>query len=151
MKVGNLGQSIIRTLTVPNAPSKATYATLAWLMDAIGAFIEEIKGGGIALMNIGKAIKMCRVQRNLTQAELAKKVGLSDSYISLMEQGKRDPSMSTIESIADALHVPLFILVFLASDKVESELGEELTEKLSKMALTLIQRSNTRDEQTRSN
>ena len=48
-------------------------------------------------MNLGKAITLSRTRRGLTQAELAKRAGLSVSYLSLLEQNKRtDPTLSTI-------------------------------------------------------
>lgn len=90
-------------------------------------------------MNLGKAIKLCRTQRGLNQSELANIAGISVSYLSLLERGKRDPTISTTEGIANALKVPLSILVFLAANNTEkSELGSELCEKLSYVALSLI-------------
>lgn len=94
-------------------------------------------------MNLGKAIKLCRTQRSLSQSRLAELIGVSPSYISLLERGKRDPNFSVIEDIAAALDIPLSILVFLAaSDEELSELGSELSEKLSYIALRLIEASN---------
>lgn len=87
-------------------------------------------------MNIGKAIKLCRTQKGLTRTELAKNSDISISYLSLLEQGKRDPSLSTVEKLSNALHVPLSILIFLASDK--NELSKELNDKLSSLALLLM-------------
>lgn len=90
-------------------------------------------------MNLGKAIKFCRSQRALTQEDLAKRVKLSVSYISLLEQNKRDPSFSTVENIARELGVPTSILLFLAADKTDFEPFErELAEKLSYAALAFI-------------
>lgn len=94
-------------------------------------------------MNLGKAIKLCRTQRDLSQVELASMAGISVSYLSLLERGKRDPTFSTVEEIANALEVPVSILVFLAANDEEvSELGSELREKLSYVALRLIENSN---------
>lgn len=90
-------------------------------------------------MDLGKAIKFCRTQRKITQARLAEQTGLSVSYISLLEQNKRDPSFSTVERIADKLRIPPNILMFLAADKSElSPLDQELAEKLSFAALNFI-------------
>ena len=94
-------------------------------------------------MNLGRAIRLCRTQRGLSQAKLAKTAGISVSYLSLLERGKRDPTLSTIEKIASALDVPVSILVFLAAnDEDMSGLSSELREKLSYTALRLIEGSN---------
>lgn len=90
-------------------------------------------------MKLGKAIKTCRIQREMNQANLAKIAGISVPYLSLLEKGKRDPSFSTIQKIATALEVPMSLLVFLAAEKDEIiEISPELAEKLSLLALQLI-------------
>ena len=90
-------------------------------------------------MNLGKAIKLCRIQKNLKQSELADMAQISVSYLSLLEQGKRDPNFSTVQNIASALNVPVSILAFLAAEKNElTDISPELAEKLSYTALQLI-------------
>ncbi len=75
----------------------------------------------------------------MTQEELANKASLSTSYISLLEQNKRDPTFSTIENIANQIGVPTSILLFLASDPAElSSLDQQLAEKMSHTALQFI-------------
>lgn len=91
-------------------------------------------------MNLGRAISLCRVQRGLTQVELAERAGLSVSYLSLLEQNKRrDPTLSKIQKLAEALRVPTGILFYLAADKTElSGIDGELAEKLAHAALTML-------------
>ena len=90
-------------------------------------------------MNLGNAIKLCRTQKNMNQAELAKLADISTSYLSLLERGKRDPNLSTVKNIATALNIPFSILMFLAADGDElSSVNPELAEKLSHTALKLI-------------
>lgn len=93
-------------------------------------------------MNLGKAIKLCRTQKNMSQAELATLVDLSVSYISLLERNKRDPNISTVKGIANALNIPFSILMFLAAETDElAGINPELAEKLSYTALKLIEAS----------
>ncbi|MCC7410019.1 MAG: helix-turn-helix transcriptional regulator [Gammaproteobacteria bacterium] len=93
-------------------------------------------------MNLGKAIKFCRTQREMTQAQLAERTNVSVSYISLIEQNKRDPVFSTVEKIAEELAVPTSILLFLAADTGDlSPFDRELAEKLSFAALNFIRES----------
>ena len=90
-------------------------------------------------MSLGKAIKFFRTQLGLNQSELAAKAGLTTSYVSLLERNKRDPVLSSIEALADALNVPLILLIFTASTEQENEkLGVELCEKLALLAMTTI-------------
>lgn len=90
-------------------------------------------------MNLGNAIKLCRTQKGYTQTELAQKASISISYLSLLEQGKRDPNFSTVEQIALALDMPISMLVFLAASKEElNGLSTEVAEKLSLNILQLL-------------
>lgn len=94
-------------------------------------------------MNIGKAIKLCRNQKGFTKTKLAELSGLSISYLTLLEQGKRDPNISTIEQICSALGIPTTILIFLATENDERKnISPELSEKLSYLALSLMSDSN---------
>lgn len=88
-------------------------------------------------MNIGHAIKIYRTRRGLNQGQLSVLTGLSDSYISLLERGKRDPTLDSIKVIAQALNVPMIILVFVASSEDETGLSRELCEKLSYASLSV--------------
>jgi len=78
----------------------------------------------------------------MRQLELANNAGISMSYLSLIEQGKRDPNFSVLESVARGLGVPLSILVFLGADNSEiKSISPELFEKLSAIALELVKAS----------
>ena len=95
---------------------------------------------GESEVNIGKAVKLCRNQKGFTKTKLAELSGLSLSYFTLLEQGKRDPSISTVERISDALGIPAFILIFLATENDErNSISTELLEKLSHLTLFLMQ------------
>ena len=50
-------------------------------------------------------LKSERLRRKLSQETLAKKAGLSVSYISMLERGQRTPPLDTLESLAKALAV----------------------------------------------
>ena len=59
----------------------------------------------------GKILKLRRNSVNLSQEQLGLKSGLSRSYISDLENGKKDPSLFTIFKLADALKVkPSFFI-----------------------------------------
>ncbi|MEX8510378.1 MAG: helix-turn-helix domain-containing protein [Leptothrix ochracea] len=72
-------------------------------------------------MNIGHALKLTRSAKGLSLETLAERAELSQSYLSMIESGKREPTLSSIQKIATALGVPTPILIFLAADKGELE------------------------------
>jgi len=90
-------------------------------------------------MNLGRSIKLCRTNRGLSQEDLARRVGLSASYISLIEKGDRDPAVSTADKIASALGVPISLLTFLAAEPGELKgVPEEVRDKLAGIAFKLL-------------
>jgi transcriptional regulator with XRE-family HTH domain len=54
---------------------------------------------------LGQRIADLRRARNLTQVQLARKVGYSVEFISLVERGVNGPSIAGVERLADALNV----------------------------------------------
>uniref|UniRef100_UPI00241CE5D2 helix-turn-helix domain-containing protein n=1 Tax=Cloacibacillus evryensis TaxID=508460 RepID=UPI00241CE5D2 len=66
-------------------------------------------------------IQKYRIARRLTQENLAEKVDLSVSYISEIENGKKRPSLKTLEKIAAAL-------------EEQGNLTDELSDRLQKAA-----------------
>jgi transcriptional regulator with XRE-family HTH domain len=81
-------------------------------------------------MKISGAISTCRTIKELTQKQLADLAGVNASFISRLEKSKTDLSMQTICKIGDALYMPAYLLVFLAS--ANDELGFTMDEKLYK-------------------
>ena len=51
--------------------------------------------------------KLARVENNLTQAELAEKVGVTRQTIGLIENGKYNPTLNLCIAIARTLHKTL--------------------------------------------
>ena len=56
---------------------------------------------------IGREVRAFRKQQNITVADLAKLTGLSIGMLSKIENGNTSPSLTTLQSLADALSVPL--------------------------------------------
>lgn len=53
----------------------------------------------------GKRVRELRKERELSQIELAAKVGIDRSYMGFLERGERNPSLEVITKIAEALSV----------------------------------------------
>ncbi|WP_095171055.1 MULTISPECIES: helix-turn-helix domain-containing protein [Blautia] len=60
---------------------------------------------------IGNRIKQCRLEKKMTQKQLGKIMGISETLISQYERGKRNPKVDQLRKIADALNIPYNYLV----------------------------------------
>jgi len=60
---------------------------------------------------VARSLRALRLQKNLSQAALARRSGLSVSYVSMLERGQRAPTLGTLEALATALGIsPLRLL-----------------------------------------
>jgi len=65
-------------------------------------------------MDIGTTIKKLRKKKGIQQNKLAERSGISQTYLSQIENGSRSATIDTLEKICGVLNVPLSILSFLA-------------------------------------
>lgn len=65
------------------------------------------KSQGKAQDAFGRRIRSLRDDRQWTQARLAEQSGLDVSYISQIERGRRDPSLTSLRSLAQAFSLKL--------------------------------------------
>ncbi len=54
---------------------------------------------------LGNNLKTIRTAKNITQSELAELLGVDKSFVSNIENGKNNPTLSTIANLAKALKV----------------------------------------------
>ncbi len=90
-------------------------------------------------MNVGKAIRLVRTTRGITQKALASKAECSPNYLSLIERGERKPSLGLVEAISSALGVPPNEIFALAIDEEDTDDPDKrvLLSKLKELLLML--------------
>jgi transcriptional regulator with XRE-family HTH domain len=69
----------------------------------------------------GQVIKKYRKLNRLTQEELAHLTSLDRTFISVLERGRRNPTLATAFSIANCLGIPLSELI----KEIEDELNKK--------------------------
>ncbi|HVD99986.1 MAG TPA: helix-turn-helix transcriptional regulator [Cytophagaceae bacterium] len=67
-------------------------------------------------MNIGNTIKTLRQQKGINQISLAEMSGITQTYLSQIENNVKEPNISTLKAISEKLGMPLPILFFLSLD-----------------------------------
>lgn len=82
-------------------------------------------------MRLGEVIKQYREERGLSQAEFAKKCGLSDALIVFAERGQRSdgsdyrPRISTLQKLADGLGIKAEVLIRQCDDFKDIRVGPD--------------------------
>lgn len=65
-------------------------------------------------------VQKIRLEKNISQSELARKSGVSKAHISYIESGQKNPTLMTLCKIAQAMDVPCCCL-FSCEDYCEKE------------------------------
>ena len=81
-----------------------------------GFYIREVTAPFTAGAALGTAIARARIQAGLTQEDLAKRTGIRQGTLSLLEKGAGNPTVKTLERIAHALDKRL-VVEFTGSDE----------------------------------
>lgn len=89
-------------------------------------------------LKIGQIIKILRAAIGLKQKDLAERVGIQPHYLSLVEAGKRDPSLAVLRKIAIELNVPVSLLFWEAEQQPEAITTED-QERWKKLRSLLVE------------
>lgn len=81
--------------------------------------------GGETMNTFKDMLKYLRERNDITQSQLAKKIGLSRSAIGMYETGEREPDFETLEAIADFFNVDMNFLLGKSYDEMESQQNEK--------------------------
>jgi transcriptional regulator with XRE-family HTH domain len=88
-------------------------------------------------MDYGKALRIARAIAGLQQKELAALADLDPSHVSLIEAGRRVPSVGAVEKLAKALQMPKHLLMLLAAEPEDLDLND--TKELERASQSLAQ------------
>jgi transcriptional regulator with XRE-family HTH domain len=58
-------------------------------------------------MELSRAVRLMRTASGMKQKDVARKVGVTPNYLSLVENGRREPSVSLLKGLARVLGVPI--------------------------------------------
>lgn len=56
---------------------------------------------------LGRNMRRIRLEKGMTQGDICRKLKLDRAYVSNLENGKKNPTLATIEKIAKALYAPI--------------------------------------------
>lgn len=87
-------------------------------------------------MNFGKAIRQYRTEADISQRKLAQLIRVTPTYISHLESGRAEPSITLLRKIARVLEVPEEIL-FWEAVEIPSNIPERDL-KVCNLALKIV-------------
>jgi transcriptional regulator with XRE-family HTH domain len=83
---------------------------------------------------MGEALRLIRVYHDVKQSELARRLGISKSYLSEIEKGTKEPTLSLVEKYAAQFDLPASSIMFFA----ENVSGKSTYESARKLVASKI-------------
>jgi transcriptional regulator with XRE-family HTH domain len=62
-------------------------------------------------LKLGRNLKRIRTAKDITQGDIVRKLKVGRGFISNIENGKANPTLSTIARLAEAIGVPVYELL----------------------------------------
>jgi transcriptional regulator with XRE-family HTH domain len=69
---------------------------------------------GTSMLEVGATIRKLRLAKQFSLNELAEGAGFTKSYLSKVENEKREPTLSSLNSICQILGIPLNLFILIA-------------------------------------
>ncbi len=113
-----------------------------WIFIQFNCIIETEGGKTVDQIKIGKFIAECRKKNNLTQMQLAEKLGITDRAVSKWENGKAMPDSSIMLELCSVLKISVTDL--LSGEVVTME---NYNKKLEQNMLDMVKQKEMADKQ----
>ena len=85
-----------------------------------------------------EALRLVRVFHDMNQSTLAERLGISKSYLSELEAGKKQPTLELLQKYASTFNMPLSSLVFFA-ENLENPTRSKVRTAIAGKALKMLQ------------
>ncbi|HET6883032.1 MAG TPA: helix-turn-helix transcriptional regulator [Pirellulales bacterium] len=90
---------------------------------------------------LGEAVRSIRKSRGMTQADLAKAIGVAANTVAILERGERAFSLKTLNALGKALDMPAACLAVLGSpsSSAKNPAASQVVAKLQALITTTMQ------------
>lgn len=88
---------------------------------------------------LNKALKLIRSYYDISQSELSSQLGLSNSYLSEIESGKKQPSIEILTKYSDYFDIPLSSILFFSESLDKPRPTDQLRVGMAKTIISLLE------------
>jgi transcriptional regulator with XRE-family HTH domain len=89
--------------------------------------------------NIGSTLRLLRVASSLKQATLAKDLDVTANYLCLVENGRKEPSLTFLKKFSRRLDTPLGYLLWVALEDVNLPTESNVKEKMDQLLVSILE------------
>lgn len=88
---------------------------------------------------LNQALSLIRTYHDLSQTELCSEIGISNSYLSEIESGKKQPSLDILQKYSEAFDIPLSSILFFSENLGESKPSDKMKKKVAEKIISILQ------------
>ena len=85
-----------------------------------------------------EALRLIRAYHDLSQTELCAELGISNSFLSEIESGKKQPTLELLRKYSERFDIPMSSLLFF-SESLDQGLTSKLRQTTAKKVVSLLQ------------
>jgi transcriptional regulator with XRE-family HTH domain len=87
---------------------------------------------------LNEALRLVRIYHDLTQTQLSYELGISNSFLSEIESGKKVPSLELLGKYATRFDLPVSSLLFFSENIETSKVTDKVRLSVARKAVTLL-------------
>ena len=87
---------------------------------------------------LGEALRLIRVFNDLKQNQLAKRLAISTSHLSEIENGIKTPSIDLLERYSSEFSIPISEILFFAENVEGARSGEGIRKNIASKVIDLL-------------
>lgn len=87
---------------------------------------------------MGEALRLLRIFNGYKSVELAKKLELSQSYVSELENGKKQPTMEVLDKYAKVFEMKKSTLMLFAESLEGEEIKNDKKQRIARAGMKLL-------------
>ncbi|WP_334037947.1 helix-turn-helix transcriptional regulator [Burkholderia gladioli] len=98
---------------------------------------------------LGEALRLVRVYHDLSQSQLCAELGVSNSYVSEIESGKKQPTLELLQKYSAEFNIPISSLMFFAENLNDPKPTDKLRKLAAGQVISLLQWVESKNARTR--
>jgi transcriptional regulator with XRE-family HTH domain len=87
---------------------------------------------------LDSALKMIRIFHDISQKDLADRLGMAPSFLSEIETGKKQPTLALLEKYSEEFKIPVSSIMYFSESLRDGSIGERTRVSVSRKVLALL-------------
>ena len=97
---------------------------------------------------LNEALRLIRAYHDISQTQLCSELGISNSYLSEIESGKKSPSLELLKKYSERFDVPVSSLLFFSENLDSKKVTDKLRVGAARKIVSILQWAEQRNGQS---